>query len=194
MAAACAADRVTAPNAPTLQLNASQLKAASDAQLDGTLLVPTIALGRQDVLGAAIVRSALIGNNGGTIELNDAGLKLTIPAGAITGAPILITVTALPGTMVAYEFLPHGTVFAKALKFDQSLENTTWDDYNFKGVLAGGYFRSEGQLNLTGGTALLNETYPVTVSKKHVTFDIWHFSGYMVATGRMSATTAPSEF
>ncbi|MDQ6611315.1 MAG: hypothetical protein M3Y64_02690 [Gemmatimonadota bacterium] len=191
-AAACSADRVSAPKASAPHFTAAQSKAWDDAKADGKTLLPGLGLARQNLLVSPLVQSAIIDNRGGTIELKSLGLKITIPSGAITGAPIAITVKALAGSMVAYEFEPHGTVFAKPLKFEQSLDNTTWEDIKFKGVLSGGYFQDAGQLNVMGGTALLNETYPVTVSSKNVSFDIWHFSGYMVATGRTAEPTSVS--
>lgn len=191
IATACSSDSVTAP-AP--QVTASNNAFTDLVQQTLQQLVAALGLKRTIPLQLPVVRAQLIGPKGGTIDIKETGLKVTVPSGAITGAPILITVTAVPGTMVAYDFQPHGTKFAKPLQFEQELKGTNWDKLKLKMTLQGGYFKSLSQLDPLRNTAQLDETYPVTLTNSRLSFDIWHFSGYMVSTGRADDTSAPELF
>jgi hypothetical protein len=185
VAAACSPDMVSSPRAAApLQMTASQIKLSDLAKLSGRVLSSEVALTRDNPLTDAIVTSATIGPNGGTIEVKDAGLKLTIPKNAIIGSPITITVMAVPGTVIAYQFEPHGTQFAAGLELEQDLKDTGWDKLKINSPLSGGYFKSLDQLNLQNGLSLLDEVLPVGVDKGKARFNIYHFSGYMVSTGR----------
>lgn|GEM_PF-710941 len=147
------------------------------------LLIPMKALTR-DVAMAPMTRSFTFDRSGGKIEIAEAGLRVDIPAGAIPGKSLTITVTVLPGKSVAYDFQPHGTKFLKALEFRQDLKGTSWDDSAFKGTLTGGYFKDRSQLDLRSGIALLDELFPILVKTHEARFNINHFSGYMVSSGR----------
>ena len=124
---------------------------------------------------------------GGTLSLPNSGLVVSVPAGAIRSGTLTITVTATAGKSVAYDFQPHGTVFLKALTVSQHLEKTTWKQLGSL-KLYGGYYPEI--LNDAAGTAVITEAFPVRIttdSKKTSTFanfDIKHFSGYIVSTGR----------
>jgi hypothetical protein len=184
-AAACSSDSVSSPKAAApLGMTAKQITLSALATLSGNILTPTVALERNTALTVSVSHSATIGSNGGTIVLENLGLKVTVPQGAIVGNPITITVTAAPGKVVAYEFEPHGTVFAKALAFEQDLTNTSWANVKSTGALSGGYFQALDQLNLQNGLSLLNEVLPAAVNNGKVKFNVYHFSGYMVSTGR----------
>lgn len=150
-------------------------------------LFPMVPLERDQAITAPITRSFRISNkDGGRIEIKETGLRVDVPSGALPASTMTITVTALPGRALAYDFQPHGTVFLKPLAFQQELEDTSWDKLGFKGVLLGGYFEDPSQLNVFDGLALLDELYPVTFDSKRARFDIKHFSGYMVSSGRQS--------
>jgi hypothetical protein len=196
IAAACSPDSISAPASPDLAAQ-NGLIGSLVSGIGGTVngvggivngvlkgLIPSKGLLRTAPLKQPMVVSKTIGRNGGEIELPSAGLKLKVPSGAITGNPITIIVTAVAGNMVAYEFQPHGTKFAKPLEFEQTLEGTNWNKLNTRAVLNGGYFKTLDQLDLLRGLGLLDETYPVTVKSNRVMFNITHFSGYMVSTGR----------
>ncbi len=60
---------------------------------------------------------------GGSIEIPQPGLRITVPANALP-SDMTITVTAVPGRILAYEFAPHGVVFLKPLTFSQDLRRT----------------------------------------------------------------------
>ncbi len=188
LAAACSSDSVTAP----------QMNHNSDGGLTGIIggtvskLLNVTGLMRDNPLRAAIVRSAVITQkDGGTIKIDGTGFELNIPKGAIPVASMTITVTALPGAMVAYDFQPHGTKFLLPLSIRQDLNGSNWNHLGFQGVVKGGYFKDISQLDMSSCTALLDETFPVTVSSSRLSFNIMHFSGYMVATGRADAPAEP---
>lgn len=100
---------------------------------------------------------------------------------------LTITVTGLVGDAVAYDFQPHGTVFLKPLQFNQELAGTSWERSDFKGSVLGGYFELETQVNALPGLSLLDELFPVTLDGKRASFDIKHFSGYMVSSVRQGS-------
>jgi hypothetical protein len=137
--------------------------------------------------------SAQIGILGGQISLPALGLTVIVPAFAVT-TPTTITVTAVPGSEVAYEFEPHGTQFALPVIVRQSLARTSAsDDWGkIRGVLYGGYFADVTALDQAGATALVDEVLRVSIDKilGTATFTITHFSGYLLGTGE----TGPSEF
>lgn len=156
-------------------------------------LVPVKALTRTSAVAAPITRSVKFTKAvGGLIEIPETGFRLEVPANAIPRDTMTITVTALPGKSVAYEFQPHGTLFAKPLVFRQSLVATTWFGSLLKPTLSGGYFKDKAQLDLPGGISLLNEILPLSILGNEARFNINHFSGYMVSSGR--ASYASDEF
>ena len=148
------------------------------------LLIPAKALERDSAIVAMTRSFTVTRQNGGTIEIKEAGLRVDVPAGAIASTSLVITVNVLPGKSVAYDFQPHGTKFLKPLAFRQNLEDTSWDHSNFKGSLEGGYFKDASQLNLSTGFSLLDELFPIRIDAYEARFDIKHFSGYMVSGGR----------
>jgi hypothetical protein len=61
---------------------------------------------------------AVIGPEGGTLELPETGLRLIVPADAVD-APTHFRVTARAGRIAAYDFEPDGSTFAPALRVEQ---------------------------------------------------------------------------
>jgi hypothetical protein len=184
--AACSSDTVTAPDA-----------AARNGLLGGTVGVVTSTLSsvtgllRLAPLSQPVTRSVLVTRRaGGELRVPETGLRVTIPAGAIAKDTMTITVTALPGRLVAYEFEPHGTQFAKPLTFSQDLGATSWVLSLLKPTLGGGYFKNASQLNTQTGVSQINEELAARLEVGRVSFDISHFSGYMVSTGRQSRPAA----
>jgi hypothetical protein len=121
-----------------------------------------------------------IGRAGGTIRLPQAGFTLTVPPGAVSG-PTQFVVNALQGREVAYEFEPHGTVFAKSLVAVQDLKVTR--ERQVLGTLMAGYFADRSLLSASGVGALVSERIPGLVDPRRRDFQwpIDHFSGYIVA-------------
>jgi hypothetical protein len=130
---------------------------------------------------------------GGRIVLPKSGLTVTVPAGAITSGSMTIVVTSRPGKAIGYDFEPHGAKFAKALTFSQSLTGTTWAALG-KPMLFGVYHTAP--MNTTANTVMsaeVSNTRLVTDARTKVVssvFDIRHFSGYVVASGRAEEADA----
>lgn len=158
----------------------SPATSSPDHLLTGLLASPTrvTALKRTTPLATSISASAFIGPLGGVIRLPDAGLTVVVPALALSSRQT-ITVTALPGNDVAYEFAPHGLRFPVPLVVTQDLGSTqVGAGLLDPKLLFVGYFTDASKDNVV--SELLN----VGVSAGVAVFPIWHFSGYIVASGR----------
>ena len=172
--AGCSAD---SPTAPKFQSDPS---AGLVTDLLGGLLTKNV-LERKTALTRDITVSAVIGDKGGTLSIPAAGFTVTIPAGAVKG-PTNFSVTALKGTLVAYEFGPHGIKFARSLTARQDLNVTKWGLLSLRPLVAG-YFADKSQLNVSDATALVSEVLNGVIAplSQQFTFKIDHFSGYVVA-------------
>jgi len=127
------------------------------------------------------------GNHGGELRLPRAGLKVVIPGNALPSSdPLTITVTAVAGDAVAYEFEPHGIVFAAPLSATQDLAHTTWSDHTGNSTLEAAYFASGSDLDVSAGTARISEFFAtdMVATGKRLHWGIPHFSGYVIVTGR----------
>lgn len=142
-------------------------------------------LERLTPLAQPITVSQQIGLKGGTITIAEAGLKVVVPPLALRRAQT-ITATAVAGRMVAYEFEPHGTVFLVPLLVTQDLKVTTWQRDAGLPLMEVGYFADPLQLDPLKGGALIDEFLPAVtdVPSSKLRFEIFHFSGYMVSSGR----------
>ena len=144
---------------------------------------------RNTPLAQSLSASAVIGAFGGTLSIPGAGLTVVVPAFALT-SPTQVTVTAVAGSQVAYEFEPHGTQFLVPLVVTQSLVGTSAANAGIlPPSLVAGYFASLSDLNPTAGTALISELLGTALSADNMTttFSVLHFSGYLIATGNESA-------
>jgi len=150
--------------------------------------VPTLlpVLKRVDPLKAAVKASAVIDPAGGVLELPEAGLRVVFPVGAVA-SPVWVSVQAPAGRNVAYRFSPHGMVFLKPVRVEQSLVGTEAEgNAALQLLLRGGYF----PLRLDHAARLdwlpVTEVYPVFYldeARTRAAFYILHFSGYMMASG-----------
>jgi hypothetical protein len=131
-------------------------------------------------LATDISRSATIGPEGGAIEIPETGFRLDIPKNALY-APTLITVTAVQGSTVAYEFEPHGLTLNKRLVVTQSLGPTSIVSNLLGQSFTGAYFTSRDDIHLDG-TAFVHELEPTSTDllSLQLRFSIGHFSGYLV--------------
>jgi hypothetical protein len=184
-----ACSEVSAPPPSTNRAIASSLESARAAQttLPHSFLVQGLL--RVKPLDNPVVVTKVIPSGGGSIDVPGTDFQLQIPKGAFDGKEMAITVRALAGYTVAYDFEPHGVVFNVPLKFVQHLGHT-----NLKGVkpppgfnnrLSGAYFPKANLVDPTSGIAVVTELLPanLTWSGDQIVFSIWHFSGYMVSTG-----------
>jgi hypothetical protein len=176
LTASCGADSAlpSAPSTPSLEV--------VDPAVFAEGLTRDVAL-RQD-----ITVGAWINKDGGKIEIRDAGLKLTIPSGAVRHRTYF-QITAHSGRMVAYSFGPHGSVFKKGLLMEQVLRGTSWDKLPSHSQVEIGYFENAADLDLNGHKALIREFLPIEidVTGSAIKAKLFHFSGYMVSSGRMQA-------
>jgi hypothetical protein len=176
-AAGCAGDSTVAPTSAM-----TPPPAASNSLLGG-LLAPTTTV--TPLLRTASLpadsASATIGILGGTISLASRGISIVVPPLAVTSTKTF-KIRALAGQAVAYEFEPHGTTFLAPLVATQSLVGTQAASGGLVNPLSlkVGYFPNSS--NITSVTELLT----VGVSQTTVV-TIWHFSGYIWASGRDDA-------
>lgn len=186
----CAVDRATAPQ-PLPQASGSLLGGllgtvtgvvTTTVNIVGSLLQVNV-LQRDQALSQPITRTVHLYHSSGTIQFPETGLTVYIPAAAIGDTAATISVTAIPGNMVAYDFEPHGAKFAVPLVATQTLSNTSWSGSS----VTAGYFADDSQLDPSTGTALLNQLLPTSIGWNRVTFGIPHFSGYLISTGRTGA-------
>lgn len=143
------------------------------------------AMRRTAPLPAARSITRTIGAEGGRLELEDVGVAFVIPAEALSEATE-ITLTALAGDAVAFEFAPHGLVFerpasihvrARGTEVEEVLQRPELDGAVLEDVL-GVYFEGDA----TAGVEPL-ETIPVRLIDEAVVFPVHHFSGYVCASG-----------
>jgi len=169
------------PTLPQLQQSAPEAPAA-DLLGGVTSLVGMNGLQRTTPLAVPITVSKAIGADGGTLAIPEAGVTVTVPRGALA-ATTTITMTARAGTLVAYDFAPHGITFAKPLVFSQQLRGTNATLLNAP-LLRLGYYENANLLTRTGG--LVSELLGGAVNTLTWTFTstIPHFSGYIVTCGR----------
>lgn len=146
-------------------------------------------LRRVTPLAQNLSASAVIGPLGGSIKIDSAGVKIDIPAGALSGSTT-ITMTALAGPNVAYEFQPHGLVFAQPVKVQQDLR-VTWAGTNpaLLNTAHGGYYDNSLDSSLVDPLNALillkeHELGYLDANKTQLKFYIGHFSGYVVTSGR----------
>jgi hypothetical protein len=164
------------------QLQQSPRQEASSDLLGLTSLLGMNGLQRTRALAVPITVSKAIGRDGGTLAIPEAGVTVTVPTGALS-ASTKITMTARAGTLVAYDFAPHGITFAKPLVFSQQLRGTNASLLTAP-LLGLAYYQDASLLTKTGG--LVSQLLGGTVNTLTWTFtgSIPHFSGYMVSCGR----------
>jgi hypothetical protein len=182
LAVASCSDHTTAPAA----LSAPSAGSSHDL-LGGLLGTVTNTLGltvhglqRKTPLAAPITVTKTIGWEGGYLSIPEAGVSVVVPTGALS-SPTEITMTARAGSMLAYDFAPHGITFARPLVFTQSLRGT---NAGLLSTIRLGYYSDPSLLGST--TAVVSELINGVLSWLTGTFTapIRHFSGYIVLCGR----------
>jgi hypothetical protein len=138
---------------------------------------------RNTPLAQPLSTSKTVGILGGTLSIPGAGITVIVPALALSSST-RITVTAVAGKQVAYEFEPHGITFRVPLLVTQSLVGTSAQGSLLQ-ILHGGYFQNLSDLNPGNGTGLVSELLNVQVGLLGTiaTFPVFHFSGYLLASG-----------
>lgn len=143
------------------------------------------AMVRETTLARQLFVRAIIGAEGGTLSLPEAGLTLVVPPGAVR-SPTTFTATALAGGAVAYDFGPHGSIFPVALQVVQELEGTSWWRASDLSTIEAAHFTSLDCSVAGRCEALVSEFLPVTldIERTRLRFEVKHFSGYLVSMGR----------
>jgi hypothetical protein len=134
----------------------------------------------------------VIGREGGTLQLPQAGFSIEFPPNAVR-LPTLVSVTALPGTAVGYVFAPHGLTFRKPPVITQELRGTAvFGQPALRSMLEGAYLPDLA--GLAGLTARVRETRPTTVDVTgwKMQFTVDHFSTYVASTSRRSGYISSS--
>jgi hypothetical protein len=128
--------------------------------------------------------SAVIGSAGGSLAIPN-GLRLTVPQGAVT-TNVTFSITRRPGSVVAYDFQPHGIKFAQPLTVQHPTAGTTFFQLADPSAVQGAYFMDASRINASMGTAVVNEFRPTILSadRSAIAFTVAHFSGYIMTTGR----------
>lgn len=161
--------------------------------LVSTVVEPTTvtALTRDVPLATSQTRSFSVSRSGGEFIWKEMGLRVTVPADAFKGKPLTITVTALAGDVVAYDFGPDGQRFDRPLEVRQDLRGTNFWRLGKDAQVVGAYFKSHLQVSDATNTAVIDAFEPteVDLTNSHVRFQVTHFSGYMVSTGRKDRVT-----
>lgn len=175
LVAACSAEP-TSPSAP------GALAPSHDLVGGTNLLTSLPGVQRNVPLASSITVTKTIGVAGGTLSIPQAGVTVTVPSGALSASTV-VTMTARAGSLVAYDFAPHGITFAKPLVFTQSLSGTNATILNAP-LLKLGYYSDPSLLTALDG--LVSELISGNVNLLSWTFtaNIEHFSGYMVGMGR----------
>lgn len=184
--AACSADQVTAPpqqmQAPEAAPSASLLGGLLGTVTSVLHLTTNEAIQRTKPLPAPITVTKTIGYYGGTLSIPAAGVTVTVPRGALSRNTV-ITMTARAGSLVAYDFSPHGITFNKPLSFSQSLKGTNVGILQLP-FLQLSYYEDASLLGDV--TAVVSELVGGVLNLLDWTFTapIKHFSGYVVTCGR----------
>jgi hypothetical protein len=139
---------------------------------------------RQNALSYDVTVSEVIGPDGGTLSIQEAGLKLHVPKNAVS-QPTTFTVTAVAGSLVAYEFAPHGATFTVPLVLEQKLKRTSAGG-DLPVHFEAGHFQSRSALDAATEFATVSELLPalLDVGRSRIKFSVTHFSGYLLASGR----------
>ncbi len=177
---ACSVDSTSLPSAPGATLSRAPVRGMARA----TTVTKTLVSGAQRISGlpSSITVTQVIGVDGGTLSIPQAGVTVTVPAGALT-ATTLISMTARAGKVISYDFAPHGTTFAKPLVFTQMLSGTNVSPL-LAPVLQLGYYADQSDLTDLGAAVTELSAGSFNLLTGSFTASIWHFSGYMVACGR----------
>ena len=159
-----------------------------------------VALRSYDRLKQAVTVSKRIGPRGGVIEIEKLDVRIYFPRGALSERT-RITVEALEGSVVGFEFQPHGLIFDVPVEIridedsplladfdidtdEESDEKRDKEDEDEDGSaftlpdLVGVYFLGDPARGV-----IPLETLPIYIDDGDVVLEIIHFSGYAVASG-----------
>jgi hypothetical protein len=195
LVAGCGEGITSAPQAPALQPAAPPSSSLLGGLLGGVigtvgklLNIVVSLVQRPTTLQNDIVWSFYAGP-GGTVSANrTAGLSITVPPGALS-QNVRITVTVKAGDVYNYQFQPEGLQFAQPVIVTQDVSDNSLLGSLLGGLLGssksikGAYYSSSTlQYDPSTGKATVNELEPTVNIPGYVSFQIKHFSGYVVAS------------
>jgi hypothetical protein len=144
---------------------------------------------RAERLKAAVVARTTVTPEGGTLLIEEAGLMVVFPRGAVS-RNLVVTAKAHRGKAIIYSFDPHGTQFNRPVAIGQLLSATKYDrkKREHQPELHGGYLaHGEGDVDALG-VGTFSETFGTTYAERakgtYVFFVTSHFSGFALASGR----------
>lgn len=187
-------DRLTsAPASPAVQSNNSLLGGLLGGVIGAVsnlLNIVVTLVTRPSALQNDVVWSFYAGP-GGTVSANRAaGLSISVPPGALSQT-VHITVTVKAGNVYNYQFQPEGLQFAQPVVVTQDVSDNSLLGGLVGGLLGGGsssnirgayYSASTLQYDPNTGQATVNELEPTVNIPGYVSFQIKHFSGYVLAS------------
>jgi hypothetical protein len=171
------------PTRPPLQQSPPEAPSRNLLGAVGSLVTMS-GLQRTTPLAVPLTVVKSIGPEGGTLAIPQAGVTVTVPRGALA-ATTKITMTARAGTLVAYDFAPHGITFSEPLVFSQQLRATNATLLKAP-LLRLGRYQDASLLTKTGGivSGLLGGS--VTMLSWTFTSSIPRLAGFVVTCGRRS--------
>jgi hypothetical protein len=182
---ACNSDRSTAPatswwHSPGGLGRADRADPAADT---------IVTLKRTTYLASDVSESAVIGPDGGAIDIDGTGARVIFPAGALSRRT-RITMTVKAGWSVAYEFGPHGITFGAPVTVQQDLSYAELANASAAAKVQAGYYQRNldtAFLDPSHSTARVSELRPVSLARALnslvASFYIYHFSGYILSSG-----------
>jgi hypothetical protein len=178
---ACNTERAAAPSTIAAPGASHDLLGGLVGVVTSTLSLNANGLLRSTPLPEDITVIQTIGRAGGVLSIPAAGVTVVVPPGALD-RETEITMTARAGSMVAYDFAPHGVTFRRPLVFNQLLRGTNVSLLSVTRLKLG-YYADPSLLGTT--TALVSEVVGGLTSLLTGTFTapIAHFSGYVVICG-----------
>jgi hypothetical protein len=177
-----ACDERPGPLEPTLQPGPATLQLARAGHGKRAKLIR-----RAKSLKREIVASATITPSGGTLRIEDAGLVVFFPRGAVS-EKVVVTATAARGHELVYSFEPHGITFRVPIVIAQELSRSRYSRRHGEETpeVQGGYL--DANAVDAAGEATLAEAFPAFYrehrGKTYIVFATTHFSPYALASGR----------
>ena len=173
----CSNDGATAPASPFSEIRKEVV--------DPAIISPV--LQRKKAIRIHRTNHFRIDQQGGWYSIPEAGLYIFVPANAVS-EPLTISAKALTGDLMAYEFGPHGTRFNVPLQMYQDLGLAHITAHTDLSKFEVGYFADENTLNYQTDKVAVNEFIPtgIVFEGRALRFEVSHFSGYVIATGRGS--------
>ena len=154
---------------------------------------PQPAITRKQPLKKSVTTTQVIGPKGGKIKIGQVGLTVVFSKGALL-QNTKITITADAGSLISYEFGPHGTQFSAPVAIEQDMQQTTAGGNTAQASNLYGGYMPDGTSDIARDSASVSEMHKAQTSVgtddsgkpqlKQSVFVVWHFSGYILIGAR----------